>query len=113
MGYDENRVKAYLRWAKKRFKDNSPEWAWTKIQDNPKWMKDYLSFDKKPPEFSEASVNVEFCVRTYGWREMMRALWILASRKEETMYRLGLEEEESKWRKVKDKLASMPKNVQR
>ena len=52
-------------------------------------------------------------IKNYGWRELMEAMWIVATKKEEAMANLGITEEEAKWTKVKDKLAQIPKNVQR
>jgi len=110
--FDCNRVKRFIQWTKKRFKDQTIEQVWGKIKESPKLMHDYEVFDKLPPPYSPALPNIRFAIKSFGWRELMDALWIVASEKEQTMSLLGLKDEEEKWIKVKDKLAQMPKNVQ-
>jgi hypothetical protein len=111
--FDYARVKRFMRWTRKRFKDKTVEQVWDKIQETPKLLKDYETFDSIPPTYSGATANIEFAIKTYGWRELMEAIWIVATKKEETMSNLGFKEEEAKWTKVKDKLSQIPKNVQR
>ncbi len=109
---DRLRIKAYMRWTTRRFKDKTVEQVWSKIQDNPKMMKEYLTFDTLPPRYANSTVNLKFALKNYGWQDMMKALWILATEKENSMFNNGLIEEQEKWTKVKDKLAQMPRNVQ-
>lgn len=109
---DRERIKAYMRWTTRRFKDNTVEIVWSKIQGNPKMMKEYLTFDTLPSIYAHSTANLRFALKNYGWKDLMKSLWILATEKENTMFMNGLIKEQEKWIKVKDKLAQMPRNVQ-
>lgn len=109
---DYNRIKRFIRWTRKRFKDKTVEQIWEMIQSTPRLKKEYELFDRQPEPYSAALPNIQFALKTYGWKELMEALWIVASKKEETMNLLGLIDEEHKWTKIKDKLNQMPRNVQ-
>ena len=109
--YDPNRIKKWMRWTKKRFKDKTIAQVWNKIQENPKLLEEYNNFEKYK-RHSEASTYVEFAVRTHGWSAFLDAIWILASRKEEILALSNNVKEEQKWTKVKDKLSQIPRNAQ-
>ena len=54
------RIKRFMRWTRKRFKDKTIEQVWSKIQESPKLLKDFETFDTQPPTYSGALPNVEF-----------------------------------------------------
>lgn len=109
---DVTRIAAFMRWTRRRFKGNTITQVWTKIQENPKIRKEYETFDTLPPKYAHSTANLEFVLRNYGYKDLLMGLWIVACKKENNMYLLGLTEEQEKWIKVKDKLAQMPRNVQ-
>ena len=109
---DPVRLRAYLRWTKRHFGKSSLELIWKKIQKNPRMMQEYKEFDTMLPRTSPATANVEWAIKLYGWEELLNAMWLFATGKEQTMINLGLQNESEKWSKVKEKLATIPKSVQ-
>lgn len=109
---DRLRVAAYMRWTARRFKGNTVEQVWTKIQENPKIRKEYETFDTQPARYSHSTANLKFALRNYGWPDLLKGLFLLATVKENSMFLNGFKEEQERWIKVKDKLAQMPRNVQ-
>lgn len=109
---DRTRIETYLRWTTRRFKDNSIELVWTKIQGNPRIKREYETFDKQPAKYANSTANVKFALKNYGWEDLLKGLWIVATEKENSMHLMGMKKEQEKWIKVKDKLAQMPRKVQ-
>jgi hypothetical protein len=109
---DRTRIEAYLRWTTRRFKSTTVERIWGKIQENPKIKREYETFDKQPDRYAHSTANLKFVLKNYGWQDLMKGLFILATEKENSMFLNGLKTEQEKWIKVKDKLAQMPRNVQ-
>ena len=109
---DKARIEAYLRWTTRRFKDNSLELVWAKIQDNPRMKREYETVDQQPAKYAYSTANIEFALKNYGWQDLLRGLWIVATKKENSMHLMRMKKEQEKWIKVKDKLAQMPRNVQ-
>jgi hypothetical protein len=109
--FDSDRIKRWMRWTKKRFKDKTIEQVWAKIQENPKLMEEYSNFHKYQ-RHSPATQTIEFATRAYGWKALVEAMWIMASRKEELTHMANQPQEQEKWTKVKDTLSKLPRNVQ-
>ena len=109
---DRVRIAAYLRWTTRRFKGQTLEQVWTKILENPHIRREYESFDKQPPRYSHSTANLKFILKNYGWEDLLKGMFLLATEKENTMFLMGMKEEQDKWIKVKDKLAQMPRKVQ-
>jgi len=109
---DKARIEKYLRWTTRRFKDNSLELVWMKIQENPRIKREYETFDQQPARYAHSTANIKFALKHYGWEDLLKGLWIVATEKENSMNLMGFKKEQEKWIKVKDKLAQMPRNVQ-